>query len=242
MWKKLIALVVVIILMTMIFMERSNTTKFLDDVNQQTEACKRQSESLSTQLAVVNAHRKKLDEALLAQQIQMNEAVHDLNSKILNILNEKKELVTKYETCVQSKSIVVHDENVTQITEENERQKKEIMALRTELESLKASIQNPVNNVQTETADQVPQLHPPEEHKGYADGDTVHFHRKVPHSAALEFRRDDEPMQVPQLFSKKDLIKKIEERKKLREKNENVIDYQQNKKPDNMEQDYKEME
>ena len=80
----------------------------------------------------MNAHRKKLDEALLAQQTQMNEAIHsifisipkinlqpsfsDLNSKIVNILNEKKELASKYETCVQSKSIVVHDENITQIT------------------------------------------------------------------------------------------------------------------------------
>ena len=109
---------------------------------------------------------------------------------------------------------------------------------------------------------QVPQLHPPEEHKGYADGDTVHFHREIPNSAVLEFRRDDGSVQIPQILSKQELIKKIEERKKLREKeaNENgnflnisyfekvtvimqfsVVDYQQNKKPDKVEQDYKEM-
>ena len=50
-WKKLIAVFAVIILMMMIFMERSNTGKVLDGINQQAEACKRHSESLSTQLA-----------------------------------------------------------------------------------------------------------------------------------------------------------------------------------------------
>ena len=58
----------------------------------------------------------------------------------------------------------------------------------------------------------VPLLHPGEEHKGYADGENVHFHRKIPSSADLEFKRNGEPINLPQILAPKELYQKLQEK------------------------------
>uniref|UniRef100_A0AC34GK30 Uncharacterized protein n=1 Tax=Panagrolaimus sp. ES5 TaxID=591445 RepID=A0AC34GK30_9BILA len=108
-----------------------------------------------------------------------------------------------------------------------------------------------------------PLLHPGEEHKGYADGENVHFHRKIPSSADLEFNRDrNGKIRLPQILAPKDLMKKLKEKQRQQNKlnedgteNENqnddglkndgreeVVDYQSVKKPNKEENDYKEMD
>lgn len=79
----------------------------------------------------------------------------------------------------------------------------------------------------------------------------------------MEFKRSNDLPELPQILSGNDLIKKLEEKNKNREKNDDgkeeckcwcfdfvkhtvsavflVIDYQQNRKPDAKENDYKEM-
>ena len=59
-----------------------------------------------------------------------------------------------------------------------------------------------------------------EEHKGYADGENVHFHRKIPSSADLEFKRDKDKFSLPQILAPKELVKKLEEKRKQKENGE----------------------
>uniref|UniRef100_A0A7E4VZH2 Cadherin_C domain-containing protein n=1 Tax=Panagrellus redivivus TaxID=6233 RepID=A0A7E4VZH2_PANRE len=90
-------------------------------------------------------------------------------------------------------------------------------------------------------------LHPQEEHKGYADGPNVHFHRDQPGQRDLEFRRDNEDpadQPIPRvLLSPDEIMKKVQDRReKPINENDKVIDYQSLKKPNGNDNDYKEME
>jgi hypothetical protein len=158
--------------------------------------------------------------------------------------------------------IPVNEENNNNITGEisllkdiNFQQEKEIQELKNQLNQqitkyetlMKHSIDQ--RRPENETNNEIdPLLHPDSEHKGYADGENVHFHRKIPSSADLEFKRDKDKFSLPQILAPKELVKKLQEKHREKENDkvkndgrEEVVDYQSLKKPEKEENDYKEM-
>uniref|UniRef100_A0AC34QZU0 Viral A-type inclusion protein n=1 Tax=Panagrolaimus sp. JU765 TaxID=591449 RepID=A0AC34QZU0_9BILA len=119
-------------------------------------------------ILVVNSHRRKLDEALLKQQTEMNKAVHDLRTKLDETQEQKQQLQTKYDSCLNSKNenektndlnkISIDNANDEKLKNENEQLKNQIMALTNELEKFKkemVSMKHSRNEIQPEKNDTV---------------------------------------------------------------------------------------
>jgi uncharacterized protein YoxC len=286
-WKKLLGICIILLSIIIVYNEKSATKMILQKTDEKIQTCQREIESLTTQLTVINKHRKKLAENFIEEKTQLTSEIEDLKLTIKTIKNENYQLNDKITKC--SNSINDNNENdkknvieripainnnndntnitgeILELKEKNLQQENEIFELKEHLKQriksetlLKHSIdqRRPENASNNKTNEIDPLLHPNEEHKGYADGENVHFHRKIPSSADLEFKRSQNgEIKLPQILAPKVLYQKLQEKQKQKNKDgteneegelkndgrEEVVDYQSVKKPNKEENDYKEM-
>jgi hypothetical protein len=263
-WRKLALIGCFLLTAMWIISDRRVIHQQLADLRVLYDTCVRHTDSLSTQLDVINSHRKKVEQMLENARASSRDDGKDFRLRIDVLERERNTLKSSLERCMSTSNRSTYiDENIAEnkrLIEQNGKYQLEIEQLHEQIARLKMP-SNGILSVDSKN-DTLTNDHLQEKSVGvvnnsqhnYVGENSVHFHRENSHKDDREFVRnaDSNPRIAPKLLAERALIKKLEERKKQFERHsvdgkdavrsgEVVADYQRDAQPEENVADYKEM-
>jgi len=271
-WRKLVAVCVLLFGLTVLVRDRQGNVDKLDQFQKRLLACTHHSDSLSSQLEVINNYKEAV-ERMMATEKSVSARVAQAYETKIQYLNAKNDnLQMQLNECQQNYK---KTDDVVKLQTENSDYKKRIEDMEKQMRQLSEQLAGQVNmnEIKTNISNRVtisttikstkPTIKPfvnPENHHEEAEiqpvdspnfnvvPDTeIHFHKKP--KQPLVYRRgggevEDNPAAIAELMPQEELLKKINDRKAKKDKanEENVEDFREMPEPDAHEMDYKEVD
>ncbi|CAD5216291.1 unnamed protein product [Bursaphelenchus xylophilus] len=231
-WKRVLVILSIFFLVLLVIITRQNCYTKINQVQNKLSVCLHHSEALSSQLDVINKYKETVESVLGSVRAENDKTINECKKRVSTL-----EMVSK--NCGNG-------DEIKKLKEENEELKLKIEQLDSKHKQDQVhAVQNAISEVKEEKkVEDRKDGHEAEKNAdNYAKGPDVHFERKRPMNEILEFKRGQIQQEVPVegWMEHKELVKKLNDRRKEKDDAANVEDFRELAKPDGQEEDYKEM-